>query len=176
MTDPIRNELQSSLHTVTLGEGVSCDYHQRPKELSLDDGVLAERIRIVDHPQLINVPEGWVVDAVRCSKHALSEIEHPTRGYEEAVVRVPVTKSNGIVSIDTPMPDTIEVLAFESATNGLSPLMLDQQLLAASESEDVGLSRWVRVQGMVAADPPDELREHVERLIEESPETPSSFE
>ncbi len=53
---------------------------------------------------------------------------------------------------------------------GLSPLVLDQQLMTATEPNDYGVSRWMRVQGMVATDPPDEPREHVEHLIERSPE------
>lgn len=51
-------------------------------------------------------------------------------------------------------------------------MLLDRQLLDASEPGDVGLSRWMRVQGMIAADPPDELRAHIER----SPEIPPAFE
>lgn len=92
------------------------------------------------------------------------------------VVLLPVTELNGIVSVDAPALDAVEVLAFEPATDGLHPLVIDQQSLAASEPGDVGQSRWTRVQGMITADLPDELCEHVERLIERSPETPSSFE
>lgn len=66
---------------------MACDYHQRPKELSLDDGVLAEAIRVIGHPQLTDVPKNWVVDATRCSNHAVSEIVEPTRGFEEVVVQ-----------------------------------------------------------------------------------------
>lgn len=176
MPDPIRQELAEVLHALSLGDSVACDYHARPKTIESDETMVIEAIRIVDHPQLEECGEGWQIDAVRCDDHTVAEIDHSTRGFEEALLRVPITESNNVVSVDAPAPDAVEVLAFEPATEGLYPLVLDQQLLAASEPGDVGLSRWMRVQGIVAADPPDELREHVERLIERSPEVPASFE
>jgi hypothetical protein len=167
MTVPIRQALHEDLHAVGLGEGIACDYHQRPKEIESDEPVLIEAIRLVDHPQLDDLPDGWVIDAARCEAHTVSEIREPTRGYEEALVQLPVTESNNVVSISTPEVDTVRVLDFSPANEGLHPLVVDQQLMTATEPDDHGLSRWTRVIGMLDAEPPEPLREHLESLIED---------
>lgn len=110
MTDPIRNEFQGDLHSVAFREALACDYHERPMELPTEGSVLTECIRVVDHPQLSDLPDGWIVDAARCDDHAVSEVIEPTRGYEEAVVRLPVMESNGVVSVETPTVDGVHVL------------------------------------------------------------------
>lgn len=76
MTDPIRQELAGDLHAVSFGEGVACDYHARPKEISTDEPVLAEAIKLIAHPQLqlFDWPDDWVLDAARCEDHAVEEI------------------------------------------------------------------------------------------------------
>lgn len=142
MTDPIREELAESLHAVGLGEGVACDYHQRPKVIEFDDPVLFECIHIVDHPQLEEWPDGWVLDAARCSDHAVDGTVEPTRGFEEALIRVPLTESNDVVSVSTPEPNDVPVLAFSPATEGSHPMLVDQQLVDASEPNDHGLFRF----------------------------------
>lgn len=176
MTDPIRRALTEDLRAATLGEGAACDYHARPKTIPTDKPVLIEAIRLVDHPQLDDLPDGWLVDAARCSDHAVDEIMEPTLGFEEALVRAPVTISNNVVSVEASESDDVRVLAFSPATEGCRPMAIDQQLLDASASDDHGLSRWMRVLGMLDADPPDPVRAHVEELIEQSPETPDGGE
>lgn len=171
--DPIRHELHADIHATTLGEGgVLCGYHARPPVIAPSDSVLLECIRVVDHPQLGTLPEGWIIDAARCSDCSVATIETPTTGYEEALVRVPLSDLNGVVSVATPAVDDISVLGVSPASEGCHPLVVDQQLLDASEPGDVGISRWTRVQGMLDAEPPEPLREHIERLIEQSPESP----
>lgn len=172
MTDPIRRELTEDLRAATLGEGVACDYHQRPKEVSTDEPVLFEAIRLVDHPQLEKWPEGWLIDAARCEDHAVSEIVEPTMGFEEALITVSVTTSNDVVSVSAPTESDVPVLAFSPANEGLHPMLIDQQLIDAVEPGDHGFSRWTRVIGMLDAEPPEPVREHIEELIERSPETP----
>ncbi len=178
MTDPIRCELSDELHAVSFDEAIACDYHHRPKEISIDGSVLVEAIKLIDHPQLQlqEWPKGWVVDAARCSDHSVEEIEEPTTGFEEAVVELPVKESNNVVSVDAPAPDAVRVLDFSPATEGSVPMLLDQQLMDASEPRDLGLSRWTRVRTMLDGGPADPFREHIERLIERSAEVPSSFE
>lgn len=61
-----------------LGEGAACDYHARPKVIESDKSVLIEAIRVVDPSQLDVLPDGWLVDAARCSDHAVDEIMEPT--------------------------------------------------------------------------------------------------
>lgn len=173
MTDPIRQELQSDLHAAAMGEYLPCDYHARPKKISTDEPVLSEAIRLVDHPQLEELPVGWVIDAVRCSDHSISEIEELTRGFEEVLIQVPITESNGVMSITTPEIDDVRVHGFSPATEGTYPMLIDQQLLNLAEPNNYGLTRWTRVIGMLEADPPEELREHIETLIKQSPESPS---
>lgn len=172
MTDLIRQELTEDLHAATLGEGAACDYHARPKVIESDDPVLIEAIRLVDHPQLDDLPDGWLIDAARCSDHAVDEIVEPTLGFEEALVRAPVTVSNGVVSVSPHGSDDLPVRAVSPATEGCRPMEIDQQLMTASVPNDHGISRWTRVIGMLDADPPDTVREHIETLIERSPETP----
>lgn len=170
MTDSSRRELTEDLRAATLG--VACDYHARPKVIESDSPVLIEAIRVVDHPQLDDLPDGWLIDAARCEDHAVDEIVEPTRGFEEALVRAPVTVSNGVVSVSPRESADLPVLAVSPATEGCRPMAIDQQLMTAVEPNDHGLSRWTRVQGMLDAEPPDPLREHIEALIEQSPETP----
>ncbi|WP_248911045.1 hypothetical protein [Halocatena marina] len=178
MTDLIRVELAEALHAATLGEGVACDYHQRPKEISTDDSVLLEAMRLVDHPQLQieEWPEDWVIDAARCVDHAVDEIVAPTRGFEEALISVSLTVSNGVVSVSMPSPDDVSVLAFSPATDGTHPILIDQQLVDARQPNDHGIFRWTRIAGMLAAEPPEPLRGHIENLIEGSREVPETVE
>lgn len=172
-TDLIRQELHADIHAATLGEGgVPCEYHARPTVIPSYDSVLLECIRVVDHPQLGTLPEGWVIDAARCSDCSVAAIEAPTTGYEEALVQVPLTVLNEVVSVATPDVDDISVLGISPATEGCHPLVVDQQLLDAVEPGDVGIARWTRVQGMLDAEPPEPLREHIEALIARSPEPP----
>lgn len=172
MTDRIRHEIRMDLHATSFGEGIACDYHARPETLPTDEPVLIEAIRLVDHPQLDEYPDHWVIDTARCADHAVDEIVEPTRGFEEVLLRVPVMTSNDIVSISTPEVDDVSIRAFSPANEGLHPMVIDQTLLDAADPKDVGFSRWTRVIGMVAAEPPEPLREHLEALIEQSPETP----
>ncbi len=80
MSDPIRRGISEDLHAVSFGKGVACDYHERPKELAVDEPMLAECIRVAAHPQLTEFPDGWVVDAARCAEHAVEGIVEPTEG------------------------------------------------------------------------------------------------
>lgn len=178
MTNPLPQDLAEDLHAVSFGEGVSCDYHHRPKEISTNDAVLVETIRLIDHPQLQldQWPENWHIDAARCADHSVEEIEEPTRGFEEALVEVPVQRSNNVVSVDVPHVNDIRVLAFEPATEGCPPMLLDQQLMDASEPGDMGFSRWSRVHTMVSGGPAEPFKTHIESLIERSAEVPSSLE
>lgn len=54
----------------------------------------------------------------------------------------------------------------------LHPLVVDQQFMTAIEPGDHGCSRWERVVGMLEAEPPEQLRNHIQDLIDQSPETP----
>lgn len=177
MTDPIRQELAEDLHAVSFGEAIACDYHHRPKEISIDELVVVEAIKLVDHPQLQleQWPDGCQIDAARCDDHDVDELEEPTRGFEEALIRVPVTVTNDVVSIETPNTEDIEVLAFEPATEGCHPMVLSQRLMDAAEPGDLGLSRWNRVQAMVSGGPAESFKEHIEQLIDRSPEVPSAL-
>lgn len=104
--DPIRHELHADIHATTLGEGGDlCEYHARPTVIAPSDSVLLECIRVVDHPQLGTLPEGRMIDTTRCSDCSVAAIEAPTTGYEEALVRVPLTVLNGVVSVATPAVD-----------------------------------------------------------------------
>ncbi len=175
MSDSIRQELAEDFHALSFGEAVACDYHARPKPLSTEDPVLVEVIRLIDHPQLQlgQWPDGWVLDAARCDDHAIDELEEPTKGFEEALIRVPVTTTNDVVSVETPEPEEIEVLAFEPATEGCYPMVLSQRLMDAAPPGNVGFSRWNRVQALLEGAPAELSREHIEQLIERSPEAPS---
>ncbi|MFC6964706.1 hypothetical protein [Halocatena marina] len=178
MIDSIRGELAEALHAATLGEGVACDYHQRPKEISTEESVLVEAMRLVDHPQLQieQWPEDWVIDAVRCADHAVDEIVAPTRGFEEALISVSLTVSNGVVSVSMPSSDDVSVLDVSPATDGTRPILIDQQLVDARQPNDHGVFRWTRIAGMLAAEPPEPLRGHIENLIEGSQTVPETVE
>lgn len=84
-------------------------------------------------------------------------------------------EANDGVSVATPSPESLYVHDVTPATEGLPPMMIDQSLMDASEPGDVGYARWTRVLGLVAAEPPASLREHLEALIAWSPETPDGW-
>lgn len=62
MTDRMRQEIPLDLHATGFGKGIACDYHARPKTLPMDEPVLIEAIRLVDHPQFDEYPGHWVID------------------------------------------------------------------------------------------------------------------
>lgn len=175
MTDPLLEDLQSALHGAMLGDQLLCDYHGTSASLATDAPVVIEAIRILDPRYKTHEEVRWQADAVRCADCPVGEIAPPTFGFEEAVLRIPVARSNDVVSIACPDVDNIAVLAYSSPADGSQPMATDQQYQEAADG-DAGAVRWARVRGLLESDPPQELREHVERLIEESPETPSSFE
>lgn len=167
MTDPIRDELHELLHGVTLGEQLSCDYHDSPTGFVPAEPVLCEAIRIIKHPHLDNYPGYWVIDAVRCDDHAVDEIVEPTRGFEEALIRVPMTPTNNGVSVSTPEIEDVQVFDVSLATEGLHPMVLNQAFLDLSTSDN-GLSRWTRILAAVEAldaDTSVPLREHLEAEV-----------
>lgn len=177
MADPLRTELAENLHAIAIGDAVDCDYHHRPKTIEPVDAMLFEAVKLIDHPQLRRDewPSGWSLDAARCADHAVEEIEEPTRGFEEALVEISVTTTNNVVSVETPASEDVSVLAFSPATEGCHPMLLDQQLMDAAGSGDMGLSRWNRVQAMVDGAPAEPFREHIESLIERSAEVPDQL-
>lgn len=69
-----------------------------------------ELIRISDPRCKLHEEVRWQVDAVRCADGSVSEVAPPTFGFEEAVLRVPVTRSNDVVSIALSDVDDIAVL------------------------------------------------------------------
>lgn len=73
MADPPRAEIASELHAVSFGDSIACDYHSRPMEIDLEEPLLVEAIRLIDHPQLQcdEWPDGWVLDAARCADHTV---------------------------------------------------------------------------------------------------------
>lgn len=124
MTDPVQWGLRRDLHGTTLGNdgSLQCDYHDAPTTIATDEPVLFECIRILD-PQLDGYrdDEHWRIDAARCSECTVTEIEPPTLGYEEALVRVPLTVSNDVISIAAPDESDVVVHCFSSAAEGTPP-------------------------------------------------------
>lgn len=175
MAESLRRELATDLHGVGLGEAIACTYHAHPREIATDAPVQIEAIRLVDHPDLAEAPDHWLIDAARCSQHTVATIEVPTRGYEEALVRVPLAEATDEVSVSTPAPESVYMHDFTPASEGLAPMMIDQPLMEARPPGDVGYSRWTRVLGLLAAAPPASLREHLEELIAWSPEPPDGW-
>ncbi len=175
MSDPIRREIAEELHALSFEEDIACDYHDRPKTISKDE-VLIEAIRLIDHPQLRleEWPDGWILDAARCSDCGVETIEEPTKGFEEALVILPVNRSNNVVSVDTPEPSDVSVLAYSPATEGCHPMTISQMLMDAADPDDVGIARWIRIKGALDG-APDPLRAHLEQLIKQSNEVPTSL-
>lgn len=178
MTDPVIEGLQRDLHATALGKSeLLCDHHTSPVSISIDSPVLFEAIKIFD-PNLTGYQpdERWQLDTARCSDCEVRAIEFETFGIMEVLVRLPVTFTNNVVSVDAPDVDNVEVIFLSSPAEGYRSLTVDQQLREATASDDHGLSRWARVHDLLANNPPDELRTHIERLIERSPEVPPAFE
>lgn len=178
MTDPIRDELHELLDDITLGEQISCGYHDSPTGFVPDEPVLCEAIRIIEHPQREDYPGYWVIDAIRCEDHIVDEIVEPTRGFEEALIRVPMTTTTNGVSVSTPEIEDVQVFDVSLATEGLHPMVLNEAFLELSKPDDYGLSRWTRILPAVEALDDDSalpLREHLEAMIERSPEVPAEL-
>lgn len=175
MTDPVIWGLRRDLHSETLGQKDSllCDYHDSPASVSIDDPVLFECIRVID-PELdgYHEDEEWEIDVVRCSDCAITSIEEPTYGYEEALVQLSVAVSDDVVSITAPEQEDVTVLEFSSAADGCRPMIVDEHLHKEIETDDHSLGRWSRVCELLEMDLSEPLQEHIASLIEQSPETP----
>lgn len=89
---------------------------------------------------------------------SLEEIGLPTKGFEEAVVEIPLTESDDAVSVETSTPNDVSVLAYSLATEGSVPMMIDQQLMSPAKPGDMELSRWMRVTSMMEGNPTEPFR------------------
>ncbi len=177
MSNPVLEGIQRDLHATALGKAeLLCDYHTTPTSVEIDSPVLFEAITIFD-PTLVGYQpdERWQLDTVRCSDCDVRTIEPETFGYMEVLVRLSVTITNNVVSVEAPDVDDVEVLFFSSPAEGSRPMEVNQQLREAAPN-DYGLSRWARVRDLLESEPPAELRESIEELIDQSPDSPITLE
>lgn len=169
---PLTEELRAALHGARVGQDahVYCDYHDRPTLIPTDEPIMYDCIRVVDLPDwepLLDPPETWLLDAARCRECETDALEYPTSGYAEALIMLTLTEANDILSIDAA---TLTMLDYSPADEGNPPPIPDAMLAL---EDDVGIARWTRLLNWLETDPPQPIREHLEHLIAESPNSPS---
>lgn len=173
---PPTNEIQAALHGERVGQDgqIFCDYHDDPKRIPPDEPIMADCIRVVDLPDwelLLDPPDTWLLDAVRCRDCGANAPTYPTTGYEEALIMVSLTDANGILSVDA---STLRVIHYSPADEGHAPPETDSML--AEGTDDAGIARWSRLIGWLQTDPPAPVSDHLEQLIDNSPDAPTSSE
>ncbi len=162
-------ELRQDIHGDIVVNPPQCDYCGRA--VAIDQPVLCEVVRIADMPnleQLFAPPVDWFADALRCHRCAVDAVSPATEGFDEALVRVTLAESNEVVSIDA---SSLTVVGCSPVDEGYYPPMVSLNVLA--QSGDIGVARWVRVQGLFEyGDQTSPLVAAVREAVEFSRESP----
>lgn len=119
-TDELRHYLYGEtvgiIHTTPV---LVCDYCDAA--IDTTEPVMYEAIRVADMPNLEKVldpPQEWILDAARCRDCDIERLDPATEGYDEALLFLAVSKSDGIVSVD---PSTLTVADLSPNEEGYYP-------------------------------------------------------
>jgi hypothetical protein len=132
--------------------------------------VLYEVIRVVDVPSLappFAPPLIWIPDAARCPDCLCSSIHPATMGYDEALVRLSLTHSNGVFSIDG---SSVTLVAASPSSEGTrSPPIAYEFIFRYA---DFGLPRWIRIQRIFESSNTNSILTHVREAVEHARDVP----
>ncbi len=167
--------LKRDLHGTSVGNAGSfvCGYCEC--DIPIGKPVCYEAIRLGALPNLkavIETPDGWGLDAARCESCAIEAIEPATDGFDEVLLELAVTESNGVLSSDA---TDLTVLSYSPDGDGFYPAPVSLQTLI--DTRDYGQARWLRLKYLL------ETPELVETLpqtfinhLANAPEVPPEFD
>jgi hypothetical protein len=171
--DAVREALVSDLHAESLGieTGVRCDFCGFA--VDVNSPVQYEALHVTDLDglkHLFDVPDIWILDGIRCADCEIDGIEPETDGFEEALVVVSVTETNGVYSVDT---SDLEIVSFSPGEDGYYPPFVPPQTLL--EQSDIGLVRWHRLHELLKLDDRIVSGNAIKQALAHSPEVPPSI-
>lgn len=167
--------LNGDLHGERVGgpRGLVCDYCGAAMPTGAP--VCYEALRVADFPnldQLLEVPDGWHLDAARCQDCELDAIDPATDGYDEALIMVTITETDGVLSLDA---SQLSVVDFVPTETGYYPPVLTREMLV--DPQDYGVCRWLRQQGILEQPAATEaVREAAWESLRHSKEIPPQLE
>ncbi|WP_136591966.1 hypothetical protein [Salinigranum halophilum] len=154
--DTIVEEIRRGVHGELTGADpntVQCDlrdFHDESQSIETDRPVQFEVIRIVDLPsleQFCPIPDGWMLDLLRCPTHERTALGDATDGYDEALVEVTLNDSGAGYTVDA---SELRLIDYSPASEGgRPPLMPMRPVVRALQCGDFGIFRVSRVQLLV---------------------------
>lgn len=145
-------ELRSAIHGAPVGRRgvVYCDFCE--EEVPIDDPLVYDVVRVYDLATLealLDFPERWFPDAARCKGCAVETVFPETDGWEEAIVRVEVNASNGVLSLDA---SSLIVLDYSPGDVGEHPPPIP---LSVVNQTGYSFSRWGFMKSALVTDDVD---------------------
>jgi len=160
--------IKNDIHGERVANTPACDYCGA--ELNTEEPVMYDVIRVADMPNLervFDLPSGWFPDAIRCQQCERDTLSPGTDGFDEGLLIIHLSESNGILSIDS---SSIAPVDFSLVGQGYYPPHVSPQMV--SQFSDLGLARWIRVKWLLEHDESSQLVSIVRKGVEESKEIP----
>lgn len=170
-----RATLKRELHGEPVGglHGFVCDYCAGP--MPTGEPVCYEAIRVADMPnfeELVDPPDGWVLDASRCRRCERETLEPATDGYDEVMVMVSVADQGGVLSLDS---SSLSIIDYSLDGDGYHPPPMN--LNNFTDPQDYGYVRWLRKLGVFEhMDPPQDAVESIWEVLEMAADLPPELE
>lgn len=169
MSDPTDiDAMKSDLHGERVGTNPICDFCDG--RIDIDEPVMYDILRVVDLPsieQLLDPPSSWLPDTLRCQECEIDTLDPATKGLDEACLISHLNESHGVLSIDASSVSIVDVSAH---TDGYHAPMVSPMVM--SDTGDLGLARWIRVQWFVNNDFHPLSDEIWNKIVEQSKEVP----
>ncbi|WP_152421667.1 hypothetical protein [Halogeometricum pallidum] len=134
-----KQRVKHDLHGEEVGRRGSfyCDFCNT--KMSIEEPIMYDIARIHDMAHLellVDLPDGWSLDAARCQNCEVEGITPETDGWEEAVVILSVNESNGVLSVDA---HSLTVVDYSPGEEGECPPPVQAAFLSR---QGVSMSRW----------------------------------
>ncbi|WP_254547323.1 hypothetical protein [Halomarina pelagica] len=132
-------QIKRDLHGEPVGRAGSfcCDFCDAA--IAIGEPVMYDIASVDEMPNLealVDLPDGWALDAARCRECEVDSISPETDGWEEAVVMLSINESNGVLSADT---TEITVVDYSPGNEGTYPPPVP---LAFFTQHGYSMSRW----------------------------------
>lgn len=163
-------KLKRDLHGEQVGQigSFHCDFCGM--EIPIDEPVMYDITKVHDMPNLesvVNLPDGWALDAARCQQCEVEGVIPETDGWEEAVVMLSINESNGVLSADA---SNLTVIDYSPGNDGHYPPPIQPAFL---NQQGASISRWAFIKSFVEnteekTKPIQLYREMLEEMDEEA--------
>ena len=172
------DELKHDLHGERVGEQhrFICDYCGT--DINTVEPVMYEALKVVDMPNLeraIDLPDKWILDAVRCQSCEIEGLEPATDGYDEALIFISINESGGVRSADC---SELTVVDVSPNGKGYYPPRIPFSVLA--NGTDPGYARWTRTKGILedlaSGDYDPDFVRKMQEAVKESRDIPPSVD